>query len=205
MCAGDLTPQIPGWVRNPPHGSVLIVYTYRGTSLIRNTFLPMLAIGPQAEIYRRVLRGGVSCERGTCAKQFFLEFPDVYPKPHPQTVKSQIPSFSVAGCRSFMVWIDEVFRMCTNVYGNHRPPPPPHTAVGHRGTLPRRNSAHLGSYRRTRPRALWWSSGGVLFLISEVHLSKFSEYVPETPHPTCGHCTATQHVNLSIASLGFPV
>ena len=31
-----------------------------------------------------------------------------------------------------------------------------------------RNSADLGPYSRAMPRALWWSSGGGLFLISEV-------------------------------------
>ena len=33
-----------------------------------------------------------------------------------------------------------------------------------------RNSAPLGPYSRTMPRALWWSLGGGLFLMSEVPL-----------------------------------
>ena len=37
----------------------------------------------------------------------------------------------------------------------------------YRGTSHIRNSAPLGSYCRTMPRALWWSSGGGLFLMSE--------------------------------------
>ena len=40
----------------------------------------------------------------------------------------------------------------------------------YRGTLLTRNSAALGHYRRTMPRALWWSEGGELFLVSEVPL-----------------------------------
>ena len=40
----------------------------------------------------------------------------------------------------------------------------------YRGTSLIRNSAPLGPYSRTMPRALWWSMGGVLFLVSEVPL-----------------------------------
>ena len=38
------------------------------------------------------------------------------------------------------------------------------------GALLMRNSAPLEPYTRTMPRALWWSQGGVLFLMSEVPL-----------------------------------
>jgi len=44
-------------------------------------------------------------------------------------------------------------------------------ATGHlmgRGISLIRNSAPLGPYRRTMPRALWWPLGGGLFLMSEV-------------------------------------
>jgi hypothetical protein len=41
----------------------------------------------------------------------------------------------------------------------------------YRGTSLLRNSASLGPTIRTRPRALWLSYGGVLFLVSEVTLS----------------------------------
>ena len=40
----------------------------------------------------------------------------------------------------------------------------------YRGTSLMRNSAPLGPYSRTMRRALWWSEGGVLFLMSEVPL-----------------------------------
>jgi len=40
----------------------------------------------------------------------------------------------------------------------------------YRGTSPIRNSADLGPYSRAIPRALWWSQGGGLFLMSEVPL-----------------------------------
>ena len=39
-----------------------------------------------------------------------------------------------------------------------------------RGTSLIRTSAPLGPYSRTMPRALWWSRGGALFLLSEVPL-----------------------------------
>jgi len=42
--------------------------------------------------------------------------------------------------------------------------------VAYRGTSLTRNSAPLGPYSRTMPRALWWSEGGGLFLMSEVPL-----------------------------------
>ena len=38
----------------------------------------------------------------------------------------------------------------------------------YRGTSLMRNNAPLGPYSMTMPRALWWSWGGVLFLMSEV-------------------------------------
>ena len=38
------------------------------------------------------------------------------------------------------------------------------------GTSLVRNRATLGTYSRTMPKALWWSSEGVLFLMSEVPL-----------------------------------
>jgi len=37
-----------------------------------------------------------------------------------------------------------------------------------------RNSTPLGPYSRNMPRALWWPSGGVLFLISEAPLLIFT-------------------------------
>jgi hypothetical protein len=40
----------------------------------------------------------------------------------------------------------------------------------YRDTLLIRNSAPLGPYSRTMPRALWWSQGGGLFHMSEVPL-----------------------------------
>ena len=40
----------------------------------------------------------------------------------------------------------------------------------YRGISLIRNSASLGPYSRTVPRALWQSQGGVLFLMSEVPL-----------------------------------
>ena len=40
----------------------------------------------------------------------------------------------------------------------------------YRGTSLIRNSAPLGPYSRTMPRALWWSEGGGLFLMIEVPL-----------------------------------
>ena len=40
----------------------------------------------------------------------------------------------------------------------------------YRGTSLIRNSAPLGPYSRNMPRALWWSYGGGLFLMSEVPL-----------------------------------
>ena len=40
----------------------------------------------------------------------------------------------------------------------------------YRGASLIKNSATLGSYRRAMPRALWWSYGGGLFLMSEVPL-----------------------------------
>jgi len=40
----------------------------------------------------------------------------------------------------------------------------------YRGTSLIRNSAPLGPYSRNMPRALWWSWGGGLFLMSEVPL-----------------------------------
>ena len=57
----------------------------------------------------------------------------------------------------------------------------------HRGTSLIRNSASLGPYGRTAPRALWWSQGGGLFLMSEVPLQVLryvpscAEKVPEPP------------------------
>ena len=44
-------------------------------------------------------------------------------------------------------------------------PPQPY-----RGTSLIRNSPPLGPYRRTKPRAFWWSQGRRLFLMSEVTL-----------------------------------
>ena len=41
---------------------------------------------------------------------------------------------------------------------------------GYRGTLLMGNTTLLGPYSRTVPRALWWSKGGGLFLLSEVPL-----------------------------------
>ena len=38
---------------------------YRGTSLTRESYLPRTSIGPQAQVYRRVLGGGCFYERGT--------------------------------------------------------------------------------------------------------------------------------------------
>ena len=40
----------------------------------------------------------------------------------------------------------------------------------YRGTSLMRNSAPLGPYSRTMPRALWWYQGGGLVLMSEVPL-----------------------------------
>ena len=40
--------------------------------------------------------------------------------------------------------------------------------TNYRGTSLVRNSAPLAPYSRTMPRALWWSQGGGLFLMSEV-------------------------------------
>ena len=45
---------------------------YRGTSLIRNTHPPKINKGLQAYGYCRVLRGVVSCERGTPVRGLFL-------------------------------------------------------------------------------------------------------------------------------------
>jgi len=39
--------------------------------------------------------------------------------------------------------------------------------VTRRGTSLIKNSAHLGPYSRTMPRALWWPQGGGLFLCLE--------------------------------------
>jgi len=47
-----------------------------------------------------------------------------------------------------------------------------------RGTSPIRNSAPLGPYSRTMPRALWKPEGGGLFLMSEVPLELLSKGVP---------------------------
>ena len=41
---------------------------------------------------------------------------------------------------------------------------------GYGGTSLIRNSPPLGPYSRTKSRALWWSKGGALFLMSEVPL-----------------------------------
>ena len=41
---------------------------------------------------------------------------------------------------------------------------------GYRGTSLIRNTAPLEPYRRTMPKALWWSQGRGLFLISKVPL-----------------------------------
>ena len=41
---------------------------------------------------------------------------------------------------------------------------------GYRGTSLISNTPLLGPYNRTIPRFLWWSQGGVLFLMSEVLL-----------------------------------
>ena len=41
---------------------------------------------------------------------------------------------------------------------------------GYSGTSLIRNSAPLEPYSRPMPKALWWSQGGALFLMSEVPL-----------------------------------
>ena len=45
-----------------------------------------------------------------------------------------------------------------------------HHPTPYRGTSLIRKRRPLGPYRRTMPMALWWSWGGVLFLMSEVPL-----------------------------------
>jgi len=45
--------------------------------------------------------------------------------------------------------------------------------VDYRGTSRIRNSAPLGPYSRSMSRALWWSLGGWLFLMSEVPLCRW--------------------------------
>ena len=40
----------------------------------------------------------------------------------------------------------------------------------YRGTSLKRNRRRLGPYSRTMPRALWWSYGGGLFLMSKAPL-----------------------------------
>ena len=47
----------------------------------------------------------------------------------------------------------------------------------YRGTSLIRNSAPLGPYSRTMPRALWWSYGGGRFLMSEVPLYRASAQI----------------------------
>ena len=64
------------------------------------------------------------------------------------------------------------------ITGHHPPCAPPQASptkasvatYGYRGTSLIRNCAPLGPYSRNMPRALWWSWGGGLFLISEVPL-----------------------------------
>ena len=41
----------------------------------------------------------------------------------------------------------------------------------YRGSSLTRNTPSLGTYSRTKPRALWWAQGERLFLMSEVFLS----------------------------------
>jgi len=52
----------------------------------------------------------------------------------------------------------------------------------YRGTSLIRNSAPLAPYIRTMPRALWWSQGGGLFLMSEVRLQDVAGVVASGPH-----------------------
>ena len=46
--------------------------------------------------------------------------------------------------------------------------------IWYRGTSLIRNSAPLGPYSGTMPRALWWPWGGGLFLMSEVPLYRYN-------------------------------
>ena len=62
--------------------------------------------------------------------------------------------------------------------------------VPYRGTSLTKNSACLGPYSRTGPKAFCWSWGGVLFLVSEVPL-----YSPDS-----GTLTSTRNFN-TVASL----
>ena len=52
----------------------------------------------------------------------------------------------------------------------------------YRGASLIRNSPPLGPYSRTKPRALWWSWGGNLFLMSEVSLYIKCIEVPRLLH-----------------------
>jgi len=49
---------------------------------------------------------------------------------------------------------------------------------GYRGTSLIRSNLTLGPYSATMPRALWWSGGGGLFLMSEVSLYLTSKKTP---------------------------
>ena len=58
-------------------------------------------------------------------------------------------------------------------YGNYHMGTPLPISIStsvYRGTSLIRNSAPLGHYSRSLPRALWWSKGGGVFLMSEVPL-----------------------------------
>ena len=56
------------------------------------------------------------------------------------------------------------------------------------GYLAHKNPPPLGPYSRTMPRALWQSSGGGQFLMSEVPL--YSSQVDVPYHPTVLHMVA---------------
>jgi len=75
--------------------------------------------------------------------------------------------------------------------------------VAYRGTSLIRNSAPLGPYIRTMPRALWWSKGAGLFLISEVPLS--TSHRSLTPNPERALAPIGEWSKVSALSLGFEV
>ena len=56
-----------------------------------------------------------------------------------------------------------------------------------RGNSPIRNSAPLGPYSRTMPRALWNPKGGGLFLMSEVPLQSEKESIRYWGQSTASH------------------
>ena len=54
----------------------------------------------------------------------------------------------------------------------------------YRGTSLIKNNPCLGSYSRLKPKALWWSFGGALFLMREVPL--YLRYRSDFPRPGPG-------------------